>query len=92
VVRPGGHRTIRVLFNLSALDADGRQAVLDSLSARGATHENSNGRLYGIDVEPGADYDEIRALLVEHHDAGRLIFEEAWKGAQLETQPTPDWL
>ena len=28
----------------------------------------------------------------EHHDAGRLIFEEAWKGVQGETQDAPGWL
>jgi hypothetical protein len=92
VVRPSGHRTIRVLFNDSVLDGHGRQAVLASLFERGGSHEHSHGRLYGIDVEPGADYEAVRALLVEHHDAGRLIFEEAWKGPQHEAQPTPDWL
>ena len=92
VVRSGGYRTVRVLFNVSVLDDDGRQEVLESLKALGATYENADGRLYSIDVGPGVDYDGIRALLDDHHDAGRLIFEEAWKGPQLETQPTPDWL
>lgn len=92
VVRPSGHRTIRVIFNTGLLEPNHVQIILDELNAHEAFYENADGRKYGIDVEPSADYDAIEALLTEHHDAGRLIFEAAWKGPGDEKQPTPDWL
>ena len=92
VVRPSGNRTVRVIFNTEVLEAGHIATVLADLEARGATHEHRHAAFYSLDVEAGADYDDVRRVLVEHHDAGRLIFEEAWKGLQNETQPTPDWL
>lgn len=92
VVEPSGHRTIRVMFNTDLLEPDHVQAILEELDAADASHEHASGRLYGIDVPPSADYDAVAELLVGHHDAGRLIFEEAWKGPSLEEQGSPDWL
>jgi hypothetical protein len=83
---------VRVIFNTQVLDDLDVQVVLGRLFALGASHEHQSGALYGLDVDRDASYDAVRAELVSHHDAGRLIFEEAWKGRQGEEQPSPDWL
>jgi uncharacterized protein DUF4265 len=92
VVRPSGHRTIRVIFNLDLLEPHDVQTILADLNGLDAFYEHESGRSYGIDVEPSADYDAVFAFLEEHHAGGRLIFEEAWKGPGEETQAAPDWL
>ena len=52
VVRPSGHRTLRLILEPRADEAAASQAVLDRLNALGASYEGYNSGYLAIDVPP----------------------------------------
>jgi len=74
VVRPSGHKTLRVVFPLELSEAD-RLEMLRSLHQWRAFHENCDGRLYAVDVEPEGDYKAVCDQLWAWEQAGRLFYE-----------------
>jgi len=58
VVQKSGHRTVRII-----LDEAERPEALASLSGLGCTYEGSNGRFFGIDIPPQANFDAIVQFL-----------------------------
>ena len=76
VVRPGGHRTLRAYF-LTTQDSE-RDAILDELMQLGAMHENADGKMYSLDLEPDVDLDQVVRYLKEKEAAGVLGWETGW--------------
>jgi hypothetical protein len=74
VVRRSGHKTLRVLFPLDLAEAE-KLEMLQSLHRWRGFHENCDGRLYAIDVEPDGNYRAVCDQLEEWEKAGRLVYE-----------------
>jgi Domain of unknown function (DUF4265) len=74
VVRRSGHRTLRVLFPPEIGEPE-RLDMLRSLNKWRGFHENCDGRLYAIDVEPDGDYGAVCDQLWQWEQAGRLPYE-----------------
>jgi hypothetical protein len=74
VVRRSGHKTLRVLFPPEVGEAE-RLEVLRSLHRWRGFHENCDGRLYAIDVEPDGNYGAVCDQLLAWERAGRLCYE-----------------
>jgi hypothetical protein len=94
VVKRSGHLTVRLIVNDDDLSVSERETLFERLNELEAFYEHAGGRLYCFDVEPQADYDEVRSLLIAERDAGRLVFEEAWRPRPTDDAPQdlPDWL
>jgi len=58
VVRRGGHKTLRVVFNEKE-SGESREKILEDLGKLGTNHEHAWGNLYSIDVPPGTDYQAV---------------------------------
>jgi hypothetical protein len=74
VVRPSGHKTVRISLSPD-LAEDDRRRLLDGLSEAGAAYEHASGRLYSVDVPPGADYPSICDWLWQLEQGGCLVYE-----------------
>jgi len=70
----GGHKTLRVIFtDESTLEE--RTKRLKELNKFKAYHENANGMLFSIDVEPDGDYGAVCDLLYEWENKEILSYE-----------------
>jgi hypothetical protein len=74
VVRPSGHKTLRVLFLPEVGEAE-RLELLGFLHRWRGFHESCTGRLYAVDVEPEGDYGAVCDQLWAWERAGRLVYE-----------------
>jgi hypothetical protein len=74
VVRPSGHRTIRVVFT-ERVTAEDQQQCLNGLRSLGASYERATTRLVAIDIPPDAKFDDVVTLLLWCEAAGELAFE-----------------
>jgi len=99
VVKRGGHRTLRIMFN-DAIEPTGQEDVIEELNSRQASVERFGPRFLAVDVPPAAGYDDVFAFLAAKTEAEWLIFEEAWRDEEepgfgptyRDAQPTPSWL
>lgn len=69
-----GHKTLRVFF-LDDTSTQERISKLSELNKFKAYHENANGTLFAIDVEPEGDYDAVCDLLYKWENEGVLSYE-----------------
>ena len=69
-----GHKTLRVIF-LDDASAEERAARLSKLNEFKAYHENANGTLFAIDVEPDGDYGAVCDVLYKWENEGILSYE-----------------
>lgn len=77
VVRRSGHKTLRIVFT-NPDDEAVKERILGAIDDMGARYENANGRLYSIDVLPGADYQAVCDFLWrEETETGTLAYETA---------------
>lgn len=74
VVRPSGHRTLRLVFGDHVTQPEQR-LFLDALQKLGGTYERGTKRLVAIDVPPVADFDAMLVTLDRCEAAGELTFE-----------------
>jgi hypothetical protein len=74
VIRPSGHRTLRVVFH-AHLTADEQVVQLDALNDLGGSFERATDRMVAIDVPPGAAYDAMVAFLTKLETDDDLVFE-----------------
>jgi hypothetical protein len=74
VIRPSGHRTLRVVFH-AHLTVDEQVVHLDTLKDLGGSFERATDRMVAIDVPPGAAYDAMVALLTKLETDDALVFE-----------------
>lgn len=74
VVRPSGHRTLRLVFGEQVTQAEQR-LYLDALQKLGGTYERGTKRLVAIDVPPDADFDPMLVTLDRCEAAGEVTFE-----------------
>jgi hypothetical protein len=74
VVRPSGHRTLRLVFGEHVTQPEQR-LYLDALQKLGGTYERGTKRLVAIDVPPGADFDAMLVTLDRCEAAGELSYE-----------------
>jgi hypothetical protein len=79
VVRPSGHKTLRVLFAKETTEAD-RLAMLRELHRWKGFHEHYGGRFYAVDVEPSGDYGAVCDRLWEWEQQGKLVYETGTTG------------
>jgi len=70
----GGHKTLRVVF-LDEDSSEQRTNRLKQLNEFKAYHENANGYLFAIDVEPEGNYGRVYDLLSKWENDGILSFE-----------------
>ena len=76
VVTRSGHKTLRVLFD-AAVDEAARKEMLEELHRWQCFHENADGTLYALDVQPEGDYDAVFDQLAQWEEEGKLQFETA---------------
>lgn len=69
-----GHKTLRAIF-LDDQSSGERAARLSSLNEYKAYHENGNGTLFAIDVEPEGDYGAVCDILYKWESEGILSYE-----------------
>jgi hypothetical protein len=74
VIRPSGHRTLRVVFH-AHLSVDEQVVHLDALKDVGGSFERATNRMVAIDVPPPAAYDAMVALLTKLEKDDALVFE-----------------
>lgn len=91
VVEAGGHRTLRVIFNEKAVNADEQYRILTRLAEHGVDGERATAGFLALDVPPEADYESVIAYLEELEQQRRLVFEEAWSGEDAAAE-APEWL
>ncbi len=65
-----------------------RLEMLQSLHPRRGFHENCNGRLYAVDIEPDGDYEAVCDQLSAWEQAGRLKYEAGTMREQPDAEPT----
>lgn len=73
VVRPSGHRTLRVYFNGTTRESE-QADLLRQLDGYGASFEGAQSG-HAIDVEPEGDYAAVQARLDQWARAGLLEYE-----------------
>jgi hypothetical protein len=86
VVRRGGHKTLRVLFPTEVGEPK-RLEMLRSLHRWRGFHENCDGRLYAIDVEPEGDYAAVCNQLWAWELEGRLSYETGTTREEPDAEP-----
>jgi len=69
-----GHKTLRVIF-LNQESAQERASLLSQLNQFKAYHENADGTLFAIDVEPEGNYGEVCNWLYRWENEGILSYE-----------------
>lgn len=74
VVRPSGHRTLRILFDEDVPKTE-QKLYLDRLRELGAAFERGTKRFVAVDVPPEGQYDAIVEVLARCERAGELTFE-----------------
>jgi hypothetical protein len=74
VIRPSGHRTLRVVFH-AHVATDEQVVQLNALKALGGSYERATSRSVAIDVPPGAGYGAMIALLTKLETDDELVFE-----------------
>jgi hypothetical protein len=87
VVHRSGHKTLRVRFPAEVGESE-RLEMLQSLHPWRGFHENCNGRLYAVDVEPDGDYEAVCDHLSAWEQAGRLKYEAGTMREQPDAEPT----
>jgi hypothetical protein len=70
----GGHKTLRVFF-LDKATAEERIERLAGLNQYKGYHENADGTLFAIDVEPDGDYGKVCDVLYKWENDGILSYE-----------------
>ena len=63
VVEKSGNRTIRIVLDPPAEEANSSAAILNRLLALGASFEGANTRYMALNIEPEADFHQICVLL-----------------------------
>lgn len=83
----GGHKTLRVKFRDNQ-SSEARAARLSALNEFKAYHENANGTLFAIDVEPEGDYGAVCDILYKWENEGILAYEtcEARQGLGFDAE------
>lgn len=76
-VRSGGHHTYRAWFGGAPTESV-RTSVARELVQAGATIEWSSDDLLAVDAASGAIAEQVVGLLFAHHQAGSLIYEDAF--------------
>ena len=66
VVEKSGHRTVRVIFDRGVDESPEARAVLDGVTALGASYEGMNPRYLAIDVPPEGDLMAVARYFTEH--------------------------
>ena len=74
VVRPSGHRTLRIMFGEHVTQAE-QKRYLDALRELGGSFERGTKRLVAVDAPPDAKYDAMIALLDRWELHRELVFE-----------------
>jgi hypothetical protein len=74
VAQPGGHKTLRVMFD-AELEEDDVKRLLEGLTSRGVQFEHADGYFYALNVPPDGDYQGICTLLWNQENAGWLKYE-----------------
>jgi hypothetical protein len=74
VVRRGGHRTLRVMFEPLVADED-RHAMLHSLNRWRAYYESGDGRFFTIDIGPRGGYEAVIGQLDAWEKEGKLVYD-----------------
>jgi Domain of unknown function (DUF4265) len=74
VIRRSGHKTLRVLFPPETKESR-RLEMLGLLHQWKGFHENCNGVLYAVDVEPDGDYEAVCNQLWVWEQEGLLHYE-----------------
>ena len=74
LVRPSGHRTLRVLFSESVAEP-ARLKLLQSLGHLKASFEGATARHFAIDIDPEGDYAAVCDRLAEWEAQGLLEYE-----------------
>jgi Domain of unknown function (DUF4265) len=74
VVKPSGHKTLRVLFPKETPEVE-QAGLLDQLSSDGASYERANSRLVAVDVLPGGNYQRVCDRLWAWEQEGLLDYE-----------------
>jgi len=69
-----GHKSLRVIF-LDTASVEERGSRLKTLNNFSAFHENANGNLFAIDVEPEGDYSRVCDELFKWESRGILSSE-----------------
>jgi hypothetical protein len=87
VVHRSGHKTLRVRFPAEVGESE-RLEMLQSLHPWRGFHENCNGRLYAVDIEPDGDYEAVCDQLSAWEQAGRLKYEAGTMREQPDAEPT----
>ena len=77
VVQSGGHLTVRLYFE-DAVEPTERGRILEEVNRRGATYENANDSMYGLDIEPHVSPEALLDYLAVEEEAGRLTWESGW--------------
>jgi hypothetical protein len=74
LVRPSGHRTLRVFFDESTAEPE-RVPLLETMSVLGTSIERATERLFAVDVRPDGDYSAVRTQLDAWVAEGLLDYE-----------------
>ncbi len=69
-----GHKTLRVIF-INDSDLEQRIELLTILNKYHAYHENADGSLFAIDVEPEGNYGKVCDILYEWEQKEILSYE-----------------
>ena len=74
VVRPSGHRTLRIAFGEHVSEAE-QELYLNAMREHGGSYERGTARIVAIDVPPAADFETMVAILTRCETMGELHFE-----------------
>jgi hypothetical protein len=74
VVRPSGHKTLRVIFPKETSEAE-QVAILGELKPYGGSYERAYAHFVAIDVLPDGDYQQVCDMLWAWQQEGRLHYE-----------------
>ena len=67
VVEKSGHRTVGVIFDSGADESPEAQAILDGVTALGASYEGMNPRYLAIDIPPGVELMTVARYLTDRN-------------------------
>jgi hypothetical protein len=74
VLRPSGHRTLRIIF-LNKAAEDQQQPYLEELKRYGVSLERANETLLAIDIPPEGRYGDLTEYLASLEQRGVLSYE-----------------
>jgi hypothetical protein len=78
VVRRSGHRTLHLYF-LKKSSRIEKDEVLKKLGSGKHRYENSDGKLYAVDVEPDRDFDGLCEYLDQWGKGDKVDFRKGWR-------------